>query len=260
MARKILTCSYDGCTKTYQGKGDLEDHVNSIHLDLKVTCPRCGKLFQKTNNTRKRHIATCGNPKKPSRCGRCGKNFVCKYNSERHMKKYCKARQQQNEQSNDVLIEGAQTQESVDQQERQTGLNNSSAGGSSTVPPLVESWSQSTCSSTANSISTGGSSTESPNDGSFSRMSPTMGDPFQAAFVGLDMSGNATSVFLSTLPPWSAGLYSDPRDAPQMASNALHQCEPAFHDPTVISTDFNPVVSDEIWYSHAYPDLDSPER
>lgn len=53
---KVFRCHEDTCRQTFSSSKDQVRHYESVHLDLRIACPRCGKRLKKRGDNFRRHL------------------------------------------------------------------------------------------------------------------------------------------------------------------------------------------------------------
>jgi len=71
-----LTCTVQGCDKTYAFISDLWEHINAVHNGNAQGCPRCGKMFSKKSNATKHIREKICLQNTQRTCKTCGQNFL----------------------------------------------------------------------------------------------------------------------------------------------------------------------------------------
>ena len=80
--------SCDSCGKSFQAKGLLQTHIDSVHRGLKpFSCKLCDKKYTQSHSL-KSHILSFHEGKKPFKCASCNQAFSQKSSLKTHMKSH----------------------------------------------------------------------------------------------------------------------------------------------------------------------------
>jgi len=80
-------CPVEDCKKMFRTKQEVENHINSIHLDIKSQCSICFLWFKNLSD----HIGQVHKGGKKYRCGECDKQFSRNFGLKQHVERVHKS-------------------------------------------------------------------------------------------------------------------------------------------------------------------------